>query len=316
MGEEADVRVPGIDEATTGSSLQGRLRSALLTRGWNRGPEPRVRFGQPLLPGLACLGRRRPRRRRARCWRDADALRDGPPHACSAAITPVRRRDRLGRTRSHARRWRVALHGLEHLVPGRVRRGPRRVARRAREWWALVATHLQDWLTRGRRGHGAAARLEAQTRRVTNLIQLATIFAGRAAGRPRPSSGAPGGGLHRRDVARRHAAAPSRRRLAGRRRARAASPPAASSTARRREAGSRPPRPSCGASCASWCTTTAGCATAARRARRWSSPSTSSCSPSLWANVEEIPAWERKRVRVMTYCLARLLHPERRARAG
>src|SRR4030095_7179515 len=30
---------------------------------------------------------------------------------------------------------------------------------------------------------------------------------------------------------------------------------------------------------------------------------------SLWANVEEIPAWERKRVRVMTYCLARLLHP-------
>ena len=31
--------------------------------------------------------------------------------------------------------------------------------------------------TRGRRGHGAAARLEAQTRRVTNLIQLATIFA-------------------------------------------------------------------------------------------------------------------------------------------
>src|SRR5262249_57473441 len=30
---------------------------------------------------------------------------------------------------------------------------------------------------------------------------------------------------------------------------------------------------------------------------------------SLWANVEEIPAWERKRVRMMTFCLARLLHP-------
>ena len=29
----------------------------------------------------------------------------------------------------------------------------------------------------------------------------------------------------------------------------------------------------------------------------------------MWANVEEIPAWERKRVRVMTFCLARLLHP-------
>src|SRR5262249_25638608 len=31
---------------------------------------------------------------------------------------------------------------------------------------------------------------------------------------------------------------------------------------------------------------------------------------SLWANVEEIPVWEHKRVRVMTYCLARLLHPD------
>src|SRR5262249_15816032 len=43
-------------------------------------------------------------------------------------------------------------------------------------WWTLVRTHLLDWLHEGRRGHGAAARLEAQTRRTTNLIRLATIF--------------------------------------------------------------------------------------------------------------------------------------------
>src|SRR4030095_10981696 len=114
--------------------------------------------------------------------------------------------------------WRVALHGLEHLAPAgfaavlaessderaawwrlvagqlqewltRGRRGHGAAARleaalRAESpdersaWWRLVAGQLQEWLTRGRRGHGAAARLEAQTRRVTNLIQLATIFAG------------------------------------------------------------------------------------------------------------------------------------------
>src|SRR5215813_1817854 len=56
VGDESDVRIAGTDEPTIGSSVTGRLRSALLMRGWNRGPEPRLRPGQSLLPGLACLG--------------------------------------------------------------------------------------------------------------------------------------------------------------------------------------------------------------------------------------------------------------------
>src|SRR4030095_4016546 len=73
VGEEADVRVPGTDETPNGSTVQGRLRSALLTRGWNRGPEPRIRFGHPVLPGLACLGA-------------ADRAGAAPPLVLAAAV--------------------------------------------------------------------------------------------------------------------------------------------------------------------------------------------------------------------------------------
>src|SRR5262249_12929606 len=55
VGDEAQERVPG-SELTTGSNLPARVRSAFLTRGRPRTPEPRVRFGWSLLPGLACLG--------------------------------------------------------------------------------------------------------------------------------------------------------------------------------------------------------------------------------------------------------------------
>ena len=172
MGE-LNVRDAGTDEATGGSSLQGRLRSALLTRGWNRGPEPRVRFGQTLLPGLACLGPAE-RAAGAACLAEADALREGHL-TLLGRVTPCRGEiDWAGREATPS--WRVALHGLEHLIPAGFAAVLAESPEERATWWALVATHLQDWLTRGRRGHGAAARLEAQTRRVTNLIQLATIF--------------------------------------------------------------------------------------------------------------------------------------------
>ena len=54
MGDEAQERVPE-SELTTGSNLPARVRSAFLTRGRTRAPEPRVRFGWSLLPGLGCL---------------------------------------------------------------------------------------------------------------------------------------------------------------------------------------------------------------------------------------------------------------------
>jgi hypothetical protein len=305
VGDELNVRDPGTDEATGGSSLHGRLRSALLNRGWNRGPEPRVRFGQPLLPGLACLG---PADRPAGAvlLAEADALRDGHV-TLLGRVTPCRGEiDWAGRDATPS--WRVALHGLGHLVPPGFAAVLAESPDERATWWALVSTHLQDWLTRGRRGHGAAARLEAQTRRVTNLMQLATIFADELQADP---------DLRRAVLEAVYTDAMS-----------------LSVTLPRHPAdvwlvvGARALH-------------TAGRFFDGDEARGWVESATTILwrqlrelvhddgglrdrSParhalvlaeylelfaSLWANVEEIPAWERKRVRMMTFCLARLLHP-------
>src|SRR5262249_5218899 len=112
-GSEVRVR-GGTDEAATGAGLSGRLRSALLTRGWNRGPEPRVRFGSSLYPGLACLG---PSDRPAATTilSSAESLREGKL-TLVGRVTPCRGEvDWAGREASPT--WRVALHGLGHLVP-------------------------------------------------------------------------------------------------------------------------------------------------------------------------------------------------------
>ncbi len=306
MGEQLDVRVPETDDTGTAPGLPGRLRAALLTRGWGRGPEPRVRPGQPLLPGLACLG---PSDRPAAVAVLAAAARLRAGEIVLLGRSTPCRGDIDWAGRDTTPSWRVALHGLEHLVPAGfaavLAESPEERAR----WWTLVATHLQDWLTRGRRGHGAAARLEAQTRRVTNLLQLATIFADELAADP--------------DL---------RRALLESIYGDAAS-----------LAVTLPRHPA-----DVWLVIGARALSAAARffegedPRAWNDAATAilwrqlrelvhddgglrdrgpvrqalvlseylEFLASLWANVEEIPAWERKRVRMMAYCLARLLHPD------
>ena len=305
MGDELNVRDAGTDEATGGSSLQGRLRSALLTRGWNRGPEPRVRFGQTLLPGLACLGPAE-RAAGAALLAEADALREGRL-TLLGRVTPCRGEiDWAGREATPS--WRVALHGLEHLIPAGFAAVLAESPEERATWWALVATHLQDWLTRGRRGHGAAARLEAQTRRVTNLIQLATIFPDELQADP---------DLRRALLEAVYADATSLAVTLPRH-------PAdvwlvvggrALHAAGRFFDGEEP---------RSWVETATAILWRQLRELVHDDGGLRDRSParhalvlaeylelfaSMWANVEEIPAWERKRVRVMTFCLARLLHP-------
>ncbi len=306
VGEEADVRVPGRDDATNGSNLSGRLRTALLTRGWNRGPEPRIRFGQPLLPGLTCLGPT-DRPAGAALLAAADELRGGHiallgrTTPCSGAI------DWAGRDATPA--WRVALHGLEHLVPAGFAAVLAHTPEERATWWSLVAFHLQEWLTRGRRGHGAAARLEAQTRRVTNLIQLATIFADELdADRE----------LRRALLESLYTDATSLAVTLPRH-------PADVWLVVGARALFTAGRFFDGEEARGWIDSATGILWRQLRdlvhddgGLRDRSPARQALVLSeylevlagLWANVEEIPAWERKRVRVMTYCLARLLHPE------
>jgi len=305
VGEEAGVRGPDIDEAPNGSSLQGRLRSALLTRGWNRSLDPRVRFGQPLLPGLSSLGVE-DRPAAAALLASAEELRAG--HISLLGHTTASSGEIDWAARDATPNWRVALHGLEYLMPAGYAAVLAGSPEERAEWWKLVAAHLQEWLTRGRRGHGAAARLEAQTRRVTNLLQLATIFASELEADPE---------LRRALLESVYTDATSL-------------------------AVTLPRHPA-----DVWLVVgaralfTAGRFFDGEEARGWVETATTILwrqlrdlvhddgglrdrSParqalvlteylevlgSLWASVEEIPAWERKRVRVMTFCLARLLHP-------
>ncbi|HKA29486.1 MAG TPA: heparinase II/III family protein [Candidatus Binatia bacterium] len=305
MGDELNVRDSGTDDATGGSGLQGRLRSALLTRGWNRGPEPRVRSGVTLLPGLACLGPA-DRSAGAELLAGAEALRAGRL-SLLGRVTPCRGEiDWAGREATPS--WRVALHGLEHLTPAAFAAVLAESPEERAAWWTLVATHLQDWLTRGRRGHGAAARLEAQTRRVTNLLQLATIFADELQADP---------DLRRALLEAVHTDAMSLSVTLPRH-------PAdvwlvvgarALHAAGRFFDGDEP---------RSWVDSAITILWRQLRELVHDDGGLRDRSParqalvlaeylelfaSLWANVEEIPAWERKRVRMMTFCLARLLHP-------
>src|SRR4029453_655227 len=177
------------------------------------------------------------------------------------------------------------------------------------EWWRLVATHLQDWFTRGRRGHGAAARLEAQTRRVTNLLQLATIFSSELEADPE---------LRRALLESVYTDAMSLAVTLPRHPADVwlvVGAPALFTAGRFFD----------GEEARSWIDTATTILWRQLRDLVHDDGGLRDRSParqalvlteylemlaSLWANVEEIPTWERKRVRVMTYCLARLLHPD------
>ena len=307
MAEQADARVPETDGATTESTIQSRLRSALLSRGWHRtSSEPRVKPGQPLLPGLQCLGSA-DRAAAADLLRNAAALREGHL-ALLGRITPCDG-EIYWAGRDATPTFRMALHSLEHLVPASYAAVLAESPDERTEWWTLVSRHLEDWLTRGRRGHGAAARLESQTRRLTNMIQIATIFAPEL--------------QHDAELRR-----PLLEVMYGDAASLAVTLPrhpadvwlvvgARALFSAGRFFGCEEAR--------GWLELASGILWKQLRELVHDDGGLRDRSPArqavvlteylelfacLWANVEEIPAWERKRVRSMAYCLARLLHPD------
>ena len=171
---------PGTVRGTRGSDrggaagIQARLRSAFLSRGWARQPEPRVRFGQPSLPGAALLGPEL-REAAASLVAVAAAVRAGRHERLGTAVTIGTPRDWHPRGTSVG--WRQALHGLDDLVAlgvaAGVASGPDE-----RRGWADTARHLLgDWLARGRSAHGVSASVPALARRIVQLVQTAALFA-------------------------------------------------------------------------------------------------------------------------------------------
>jgi hypothetical protein len=157
-----------------GTTLPERLRSALTARGWVRRPEPRVRFGQPVLPGTGALGAAQ-REDAAAFMARADALRDGRLVHLGRTIEFDGRVDWFPREAS--REWQAALHGLDELVAVAVAAATAPNPEERRGWYELATTVVRDWGRRVPAGHAIAWGVPALSRRVRNLLLVQALFA-------------------------------------------------------------------------------------------------------------------------------------------
>jgi uncharacterized heparinase superfamily protein len=155
------------------SGIPGRLRSLFSTPGWGKKLEPRVRYGQTFLPGIAVLGRQQAGEARPYLER-ADAIRG-------------RRFTYLGRTVGFPGRidwdpaglsefWRVALNSLDEIVPLGVAATLAPSADGRRRWWDVATGLVREWAGGTERGRGAGWTVPALARRIPNLLYLGAFF--------------------------------------------------------------------------------------------------------------------------------------------
>jgi uncharacterized heparinase superfamily protein len=156
------------------SGIPARLRSLFSTPAWNKKPEPRVRYGQSFLPGLAVLGRQHVTEARPLLER-ADAVRG-------------RRFTYLGRTVGFPGRidwepaglseaWRTGLNSLDDLFVLGVAAALAPTPDVRRRWYDVAAALVREWIGATEPGHGVAWELPALARRVPNLLYLHAFFA-------------------------------------------------------------------------------------------------------------------------------------------
>lgn len=173
-----------VELATTGSSrrrerrttatLPERLRSALTARGWVKRPEPRVRFGQPVLPGVALVG---PGERPAALefLRRAEALRDGRLVHLGAVHQSNGRLEWFPSGTSVA--WQRSLHGLDELVAVGIAGATAPTPDERRAWYDVATGCIRDWTRCVPAGHPVASAVPALARRVRNLLLVQALFA-------------------------------------------------------------------------------------------------------------------------------------------
>jgi hypothetical protein len=161
-------------ERRTAATLPQRLRSALTARGWVRRPEPRVRFGQPVLPGTAALGPAQ-REDAAGFIACAQALRDGSVTHLGRTVESEGRIDWFPRAAS--REWQIALHALDEVVAAAIAAATSSSAEERRGWYELALAVLRDWGRRVPVGHAVAWSVPALARRVRNLLLVQALLA-------------------------------------------------------------------------------------------------------------------------------------------
>jgi hypothetical protein len=151
------------------------LRSALAIRGWARPSEPRVRFGQPVLPGIPLVGAA-----------DAPlaqefvaaalAVRDGRFTYAGHEIGMRGAIDWFPRGASEG--WLTAHHRLEASLALGVTALVAPDAADRRAWYDVSVRYAGSWIERVRGGNGPAWGFEALGHRIVNLLHLHQLFAG------------------------------------------------------------------------------------------------------------------------------------------
>jgi len=154
--------------------LPERLRSLLAVPTWGRRPEPRVRYGQPFVPGLAALGRQYVNEARPVLER-ADAVRGRRFTYYGRTVGFPGRIDWEPRGLSEA--WRVALNSLDDLEAIGVAAALAPTADVRRRWYEVAAAHVREWIAAEPAGRGVGWSVPALARRIPNLIQLQVFFA-------------------------------------------------------------------------------------------------------------------------------------------
>ena len=153
--------------------IPGRLRSLFSVDRWNKRPEPRVRYGQRLLPGISSLALLAP-----------DEL---APVLARAEAVRARRFTHLGRTiefsdrvdwqpADASERWAIALNALDEFVALGVAASVAPTNETRREWYEYAASLVGDW-TANMPKTGVGWTRAALVRRIPNLIYGHVLFA-------------------------------------------------------------------------------------------------------------------------------------------
>ena len=163
----------GEQPAARPSGIPGRLRSLFSAPGWSKKPEPRVRYGQTFLPGLAVLGRQH--------------LAQAKPLLERAEAVRGRRFTYLGRTVGFPGRidwspaglpqaWVAELNSLDDLLPLGVAAALAPSVDVRRRWFDVAAALVREWIASAGAAGDAPWEMPVLARRVPNLLYLHAFF--------------------------------------------------------------------------------------------------------------------------------------------
>ena len=170
----ADVQPLHVGHRAERAGLPARLRSLFAAPGWRKRVEPRTRYGEPFLPGLAGLGRQHLGEARPLLER-AEALRG-------------RRFQYFGRTigfpgrvdwepRGQPKAWVIALNSLDELFAVGVAATLAPTPEVRAGWYDVAIGLARDWTTGAPQFTGVPWELPALARRIPNLISVDLFFA-------------------------------------------------------------------------------------------------------------------------------------------